>query len=115
MSTHKDLVVSQCGLYIDESRPYIAATPDGLIWCSCCGKGVLEIKCPYSYRDVPVEKMASEASTFLNPDGKLKQNHKYYYQVKLRKRPVKLYNCFAGAATTLRYPKPVRRFRRMND
>ena len=73
MSTHKDLVVSQCGLYIDESRPYVAATPDGLTSCSCCGKGVLEIKCPYSYRDVPVEKMASEASTFLNTDGKLKK------------------------------------------
>ena len=26
--------------------PYIGASPDGLVCCSCCGEGVLEVKCP---------------------------------------------------------------------
>ena len=31
--------------------PFLGASPDGLVCCSCCGKGLLEIKCPYSIRD----------------------------------------------------------------
>ena len=44
----------QCGgkwvgakLWLASFRSY---TPDGIVNCKCCGRGVLEIKCPYTYR-----------------------------------------------------------------
>ncbi|XP_077553350.1 uncharacterized protein LOC144168189 [Haemaphysalis longicornis] len=30
---------------------FFAASPDGLVECSCCGRGVLEIKCPCKHRN----------------------------------------------------------------
>ena len=47
MSTkHTNFSVKQCGLHINPQYPFLGATPDGTISCSCCGNGLLEIKCP---------------------------------------------------------------------
>ena len=48
---HRDLVLSVSGLVIDASYPHMGASPDGIVECGCCGRGVIEIKCPYSCRD----------------------------------------------------------------
>lgn len=61
---HTDIVVSESGLVIDASYPHMGASPDGIVTCACCGRGVIEIKCPYSCRD----------KTFLEATGD-------YYQV----------------------------------
>lgn len=45
-SDHKDVASRTCGIFIDPVRPYLAASPDLLISCSCCGSGVAEFKCP---------------------------------------------------------------------
>ena len=47
---HHGFQITKAGLFIDPDRPYIAATPDGIIQCDC-GKGALEVKCPYNYKD----------------------------------------------------------------
>ena len=47
---HNDLTVADSGLVINPQWPFVAATSDGIVDCKCCGKGVLEIKCPYSHR-----------------------------------------------------------------
>lgn len=57
-------IVSESGLVIDVSYPHMGASPDGIVTCACCGRGVIEIKCPYSCRD----------KTFLEATGD-------YYQV----------------------------------
>ena len=44
---HKAARQGECGLFIDEQHQFLGATPDLLLECACCGKGVLEIKCPY--------------------------------------------------------------------
>ena len=36
------------GLHINAKFPYLGASPGSLIQCDCHGKGVLDIKCPYS-------------------------------------------------------------------
>ena len=41
---HQGFVVSECGLFISIEHPYIGASPDGLVSCLCCGKGIFEIK-----------------------------------------------------------------------
>lgn len=43
---HKNVVFSNCGIFIDSVRPYLAASPDLIVSCSCCGDGVAEFKCP---------------------------------------------------------------------
>ena len=40
---HHDLSVAGSGLVINPQWPFIGASPDGIINCTCCGKGVLEI------------------------------------------------------------------------
>ena len=48
---HRDFELKNTGLHINTKFPHLGATPDGLISCSCCGQGVLEIKCPFSIRN----------------------------------------------------------------
>ena len=33
------------GLHVNPSFPHLGATPDGMVSCECCGKGLIEIKC----------------------------------------------------------------------
>ena len=41
-----DFKLSQCGLVINQEYPWIHATPDLLVSCTCCGLGCGEVKCP---------------------------------------------------------------------
>ena len=41
---HENLKVSDCGLFISIEYPFIGASPDSLVECSCCGQGICEIK-----------------------------------------------------------------------
>ena len=64
--------------------PVIGASPDGLVECSCNHKGLLEIKCPFTYRGLSVREYALKAQFCLiieNHTIKLKRNQPYYYQV----------------------------------
>lgn len=47
---HKNLQVCMCGFLVNTAYPEVGASPDGLTTCECCGKGCLEIKCPFKYR-----------------------------------------------------------------
>jgi len=69
---HEDLKVNQCGLFLCKDKAYLAASPDGLVSCSCCdGEGCLEIKCPRE------ENMNAS----FDSEGNLLRNHEYFYQV----------------------------------
>ena len=63
------------GLLISEHCNFIAATPDGVISCDCCGSGILEIKCPFVTKDDH-----PDMAQFLE-NGSLPKDHQYYYQV----------------------------------
>ena len=43
---HKDIKSSDCGLFVDETLPYVGASPDRILLCSCCEKACVDIKCP---------------------------------------------------------------------
>ena len=49
--SHNKLQVLKPQLFHDTSWPYIGATPDGIVICTCCGKGLLEVKCPHCAKD----------------------------------------------------------------
>ena len=40
--------VYRAGLFIDQEA---GASPHGIITCTCCGKGVLDVKCPFCVKD----------------------------------------------------------------
>ena len=42
---HTNFQCTAAGLHVNPSYPHLGTTPDGVLNCDCCGKGVLEIKC----------------------------------------------------------------------
>ncbi len=41
---HMNFHFSDCGFFISTSYPFIGASPDGLVDCGCCERGVCEVK-----------------------------------------------------------------------
>ena len=55
-SRHEDFTIEKTGLFIDPDLPYLGASPDSNVSCTCCGKGVFEVKCPFCFKDgLPIE------------------------------------------------------------
>ena len=52
---HKKFVLESPGLYVSEDIPYLAASPDYIMRCECCGTSVIEIKCPANLESVTVD------------------------------------------------------------
>ena len=81
----ENFIVTQVGLLIDLEKPFIGATPDGLVKCSCCGEGVLEVKCPLCVKnklpDEEDEEIKQFCMTKQDEQWSLKREHCYYYQV----------------------------------
>jgi hypothetical protein len=77
---HGNLKMATNGLFVLTDAPYIGASPDRLLSCSCCGEGILEIKCPMSHVH---EEITSAISCLQEVDGilRLKRKHEYYSQV----------------------------------
>ncbi len=79
--------LSKSGLIIHDFYPFMGASSDGRVKCSCCGDGTLEIKCPYSCRNMSfLEGLnnESEPEFFLQENnGELSLNvyHAYYFQI----------------------------------
>ncbi len=71
------------GLKISLEYPYLGASLDGLVKCSKCGTGALEVKCPYKWRKLHPEKISDPRFCSKQVDGKLKldRTHNYFYQV----------------------------------
>ena len=45
--THDSFKMERYGFFISNAYPFIGASPDSVVECNCCGKGTIEIKCPY--------------------------------------------------------------------
>lgn len=76
-------MISKAGLFVDVEKPYIGASPDGIIQCRCCGMGSLEVKCPFSCKDKLPDDNSSTFCMMKKDDDTwmLKRDHSYYYQV----------------------------------
>ena len=51
LAEHEEFKAQKSGIFLEKTRSYIAASPDGLASCKCQGKSLIEIKCPFSIRD----------------------------------------------------------------
>ncbi len=86
---HK-VIVENSGLVVHQDMPYIACSPDGKVIDPVAHPhfGLLEVKCPYTYRGVTPKEAAALDDTFclqpsktLVPVLRLDRNHAYYCQV----------------------------------
>jgi len=55
------------------------ASRDGLVWCDCCGDGVLEIKCPCCAKNDNIKDVEQKVDYMEN--SSLRKGHNYHYQV----------------------------------
>lgn len=80
--SHQDFCISSCGLVVRPSEPHLGSSPDGIARCTCCGKGMVEIKCPYKYRN-NLQGSTADKHFCLDKSFKLKHSHPYYNQIQL--------------------------------
>ena len=81
---HKNIKLSDCGVFVDETLQYVGESPDRILLCSFCEKACLEIKCPYS---ISYTKPCYSNFEYLRLcDGKtvLKKSHNHYTQCMLQ-------------------------------
>lgn len=81
---HSDLLVTNCGLFVLPDVIYMCATPDRLVQCKCCGKGLLEVKCPISSMDMDPNDACLPYLENIAGTLKLKRSHEYYTQVQMQ-------------------------------
>ena len=74
---HKNFNVSKSVLVLMEENPFIGASPDSNVDCSCCGSGLLELK---SSTSIKREKPSHKKKVKKNEKIILKQNHPFFYQ-----------------------------------
>lgn len=84
--SHSHASISEIGLVISHLHPEIAASPDGLLVCSCCEKVPIEIKCPFKFKDEKdvLVKLTQKRQPYLRQvesGYELITTHDYYAQV----------------------------------
>ena len=68
---------------------FLGSTPDSIIFTTDDDKGVLEVRCPYKYRDFRIDEMLKlelkdkeeKKAFFLKADGTVNERHCYWHQV----------------------------------
>jgi len=74
----------ECGFVVNKSFSFLGATPDGKL-CDHGKSGIVEIKCPFSARNMKVDVACVEIRDFfmetVNGKVQLKTGHDYYAQV----------------------------------
>ena len=73
---------------INPQYSHLGVSPDGITECRCCGKRVLEVKCPYRCKDLTIKELSKDTSFCLeslsDDTFSLQLDHNYYYQVQLQ-------------------------------
>lgn len=85
-SLHEKSTIEISGLVINKDLPHLGASPDAIVNCKCCGKGLVEIKCPYTYRNLTIDEICDKnyhLTKSSNPDRpfNLKQSSNWYIQI----------------------------------
>lgn len=82
-SKHTNLRVIETGFHVKQEIPYLGASPDGIIYCDCHETRLLEIKCPYKYKE-GLSNWQNDPDFPLNSSGVVKESHPYYTQMQLQ-------------------------------
>ena len=44
-------------IFVDLTNAFLGANPDGLVYCTCHGAGLVEVKCPWTFRGLTLFPM----------------------------------------------------------
>ncbi|KAK4886106.1 hypothetical protein RN001_002377 [Aquatica leii] len=116
LEAQENVVITDNGLFIDEEFNFIGATPDGLI-----GENLtVEIKCPYSAFNQPVEEgIANKKIKFWTYDKKtgykINKKHPWYYQIQGQLRVTNRRCCLLAVWTGPSFPLKVEYVLKRND
>ena len=95
---HIDTRLEQCGLVVNTEYPFLGASPDGIVYCACHGRSLLEVKCPYRCCLKPISEVEKDRNFFmkrsLHNNFELDKNHSYYYQVQCQLNICEIDACF---------------------
>ena len=79
---------------MDPEHLYLGASPDGVVSCECCGRGLLEVKCPFCMKEgLEVTESPGFCLDQKDDQWKLRRGHAYYYQVQMQMFVCKLPYC----------------------
>lgn len=81
----RSVSVNQCGLVISENNPWLAYSPDGIIFEDNRPSRLLEIKCPIAGKKSTVSEILAGTKFLTESEGKftLRKKHSYYGQVQM--------------------------------
>ncbi len=74
--------VVETGFHVKAGMPVLSASHYGLATCSCHPERILEMKCPFKYQHGFIYGRMTK-KFLVKKDRKMKQHHKYYYQMQL--------------------------------
>ena len=77
---HSSFAITKTGLDISADYPYLGASPDGIIDCDCCGKGLVEIKCSRKY-SAGLEGWENDKNFAIDSSKNVKKDHPYFAQM----------------------------------
>lgn len=86
---HVEFKMEKCGFLIHTEYPFLGCSPDRRVQCMCCGRGIIEIKCPYTL--LSKEKSRNDLEYLIN--GSLSQKSSYYYQIQMQLMCTKVEYC----------------------
>ena len=96
----KAVKVNKCGLSVHPSTPWLAGSPDGIVFDAteeCNNRGCLEVKYPQTCEKVPLAVACKDVSGFClvlnNCEMFLPKHHAYYYQVQTQMYVTELQWC----------------------
>ena len=96
----KVVKVNSCGLSVHPSTPWVAGSPDGIVFDPTeerHNRGCLEVKCPQTCEKVPLTVACRDVSGFClalnNCEMFLLRSHAYYYQVQTQMYVTQLQWC----------------------
>ena len=85
ISFHQNFTCMVSGFYIGRMKSFLGASYDGIICCSCCGNGILEIKWSFKNKVISKQEAANVDKTFCFDSALiLKTSHIYYSQVQFQ-------------------------------
>src|SRR5207244_9036007 len=84
MVMHVNFIVTSCGLCVNSNKVFLCASPDRLVECQCCGKGLFEVKCSFTSSNVNLSNVGLPYIVKMDGIAKLKTNRAYYSQIQLQ-------------------------------
>ena len=69
--------ITKTGLHISADYPHLGTSPDGIIDCDCCGKGLVEIKCPRKY-STGLKGWENDKNFSIDSSKNVKKDHSYF-------------------------------------